>query len=109
MYPDLCTDPANVTLRGNIAAPNGDYYTQFWPMLPGLRDNYLSCGECFELVRTYDNGTNYAPNEAGYAPPIVLEIVDSCPCEANLDWCCECYFFHVFTRIIKLISDHHQK
>jgi hypothetical protein len=95
MYPDMCKDPANSTLRGNFAAPNGDYYTQFWPMLPSLsvgeeQDNYLSCGECFELVRTYDNGSLYAPNEAGYAPPIILEIVDSCPCEANPKWCCEC-------------------
>jgi len=95
MYPDLCADPANATLRGNIAAPNGDYYTQFWPMLASLsvgeeQDNYLSCGECFELVRTYDNGSLFAPNEAGYAPPIILEIVDSCPCEANPKWCCKC-------------------
>lgn len=27
-YPLLCKDPDNVTLRGNFAAPNGDYYTQ---------------------------------------------------------------------------------
>lgn len=27
-YPLLCEDPSNVTLRGNFAAPNGDYYTQ---------------------------------------------------------------------------------
>lgn len=27
-YPLLCQDPSNVTLRGNFAAPNGDYYTQ---------------------------------------------------------------------------------
>jgi hypothetical protein len=27
-YPLLCQDPANVTLRGNFAAPNGDYFTQ---------------------------------------------------------------------------------
>ncbi|QGA21758.1 hypothetical protein EYB26_009469 [Talaromyces marneffei] len=93
MYPDLCTDPANYTLRGNFAAPNGNYYTQFWPMLPSLdtsaeQDNYLSCGECFELVRTHPNGTLYATNDAGYSPPIILEIVDSCPCSANTKWCC---------------------
>jgi len=51
-YPDLCQDPATTTLRGNFAAPDGDYYTQFWPDLPGDNDNYLSCGECFQLVRT---------------------------------------------------------
>ncbi|KUL86394.1 hypothetical protein ZTR_08148 [Talaromyces verruculosus] len=93
MYPDLCTDPANFTLRGNFAAPNGNYYTQFWPMIPSLdtsaqQDNYLSCGECFELVRTYPNGTLYATNDAGYSPPLILEIVDSCPCAANTKWCC---------------------
>lgn len=27
-YPLLCKDPSDVTLRGNFAAPNGDYYTQ---------------------------------------------------------------------------------
>jgi hypothetical protein len=27
-YPLLCKDPAGTTLRGNFAAPNGDYYTQ---------------------------------------------------------------------------------
>lgn len=27
-YPILCKDPTNITLRGNFAAPNGDYYTQ---------------------------------------------------------------------------------
>ena len=27
-YPSLCQDPTNSTLRGNFAAPNGDYYTQ---------------------------------------------------------------------------------
>ena len=94
MYPDLCADPANFTLRGNFAAPNGNYYTQFWPMIPSLdtsaeQDNYLSCGECFELVRTYPNGTLYATNDAGYAPPLILEIVDSCPCAANTKWCCK--------------------
>ncbi|KAJ5832315.1 hypothetical protein N7474_000626 [Penicillium riverlandense] len=91
-YPLLCKDPSNVTLRGNFAAPNGDYYTQFWPSLsaamPGDQDNYLSCGECFELIRTKADGTDYAVGEDGYTDPIYLEIVDSCPCDANSKWCC---------------------
>ena len=87
-YPQLCQDPDNVTLRGNFAAPNGNYYTQFWPSLPGDRDNYLSCGECFELVQTKQDGTEYQPGETGYTAPIVLQIVDSCPCSANSKWCC---------------------
>ncbi len=87
-YPALCTDPANTTLRGNFAAPQGNYYTQFWPSLPGDRDNYLSCGECFELVRTKKDGTDYAPGEVGYTSPVALQIVDSCPCSANSKWCC---------------------
>jgi hypothetical protein len=87
-YPDLCADPAGTTLRGNYAAPQGNYYSQFWPSLPGDRDNYLSCGECFEVIRTRADGTEYAPGEQGYTPPIVLQIVDSCPCAANSKWCC---------------------
>jgi len=88
LYPDLCQDPATTTLRGNFAAPDGDYYTQFWPDLPGDNDNYLSCGECFELVRTNDDGTDYQPGDIGYTPPVVLQVVDSCPCSANSKWCC---------------------
>ncbi len=87
-YPDLCADPANISLRGNFAAPQGNYYTQFWPSLDGDRDNYLSCGECFELVRTQQDGTEYQPGDTGYTPPIVLQVVDSCPCSANSKWCC---------------------
>ncbi len=87
-YPALCTDPAGTTLRGNFAAPPGNYYTQFWPSLAGDRDNYLSCGECFELVRTKKDGTDYQPGESGYTPPVTLQIVDSCPCSANSKWCC---------------------
>jgi hypothetical protein len=87
-YPALCTDPAGTTLRGNFAAPPGNYYTQFWPSLPGDRDNYLSCGECFELARTKKDGTDYQPGESGYTPPVTLQIVDSCPCSANSKWCC---------------------
>lgn len=87
-YPDLCRDPAGTTLRGNTAAPPGNYYSQFWPNLPGDRDNYLSCGECFEVIRTKKDGTDYRPGEAGYAPPIVLTVADSCPCSANSKWCC---------------------
>ena len=87
-YPDLCADPAGVTLRGNYAAPQGNYYTQFWPSLPGDLDNYLACGECYEVVRTRPDGTEYAPGDDGYAPSVVLQIVDSCPCSANSKWCC---------------------
>jgi hypothetical protein len=87
-YPALCTDPSGTTLRGNFAAPQGNYYTQFWPSLPGDRDNYLSCGECYELVRTRKDGTEYQPGEAGFTPPITLQVVDSCPCTANSKWCC---------------------
>jgi hypothetical protein len=93
-------------MRGNFAAPNGDYYTQvsneifqkknqkltllqFWPSLPGDLDNYLSCGECFELIHTYPNGSDYAVGDVGYTPPIILEVVDSCPCDANSKWCCK--------------------
>ena len=87
-HPDLCSDPDATTLRGNFAAPDGDYYTQFWPSLPGDNDNYLSCGECFQLARTKKDGTDYQPGETGYTPPIVLQIIDSCPCSANPKWCC---------------------
>jgi hypothetical protein len=88
IYPDLCADPPTITLRGNFAAPDGDYYTQFWPDLPGDNDNYLSCGECFQLVRTKKDGTDYQQGETGYTPPVDLQIVDSCPCSANSKWCC---------------------
>ncbi len=87
-YPDLCKDPANTTLHGNFAAPQGNYYTQFWSSLPGNNDNYLSCGECFELVRTQKDGTEYKPGDTGYTPPIVIQVFDSCPCAANSKWCC---------------------
>ncbi|KAF2251774.1 hypothetical protein BU26DRAFT_451698 [Trematosphaeria pertusa] len=89
-YPPLCQDPAgNMTLRGNFAAPNGDYYTQFWNSLPGHeRDNYLSCGECFEVIHTKPDGADYAFGESGYTDPIILEITDSCPCWPNPKWCC---------------------
>jgi hypothetical protein len=87
-YPDLCKDPAGTTLRGNWGAPPGDYYTQFWASLPGERDNYLSCGECFEIVRTKKDGTDYAVGETGYTPSITLTVADSCPCAANVKWCC---------------------
>jgi hypothetical protein len=87
-HPDLCSDPEGITLRGNFAAPQGNYYTQFWPSLPGERDNYLSCGECFEVFRTKKDGTDYAEGEEGYTKPVVVQIVDSCPCNANPKWCC---------------------
>lgn len=87
-YPQLCKDPPDTTLRGNFAAPNGNYYSQWWPSLPGDLDNYLSCGECFQLIRTKADGSDYAESDAGYTAPITLEIVDSCPCSANSKWCC---------------------
>ena len=87
-YPDLCTDPSDITLRGNFAAPQGNYYTQFWSSLPGDLDNYLSCGECFELERTQDDGTELHPSSSGYTSPIVMQVADSCPCSANSKWCC---------------------
>ncbi len=87
-YPDLCRDPATTTLRGNFAAPQGNYFTQFWPSLPGDNDNYMSCGECFEVVRTKKDGTDYKPGEDGYTLPVTLQILDSCPCSANSKWCC---------------------
>ena len=86
--PDLCKDPSSVTLRGNFAAPQGNYYTQFWSSLPGDIDNYLSCGECFELVHTQNDGSEYQSSATQYAPPIVLQVADSCPCSANSKWCC---------------------
>jgi hypothetical protein len=88
LYPDLCSDPDATTLRGNFAAPPGHYYTQFWPSLPGDNDNYLSCGECFQLVRTKKDGTDYQTGETGYTAPVTLQVVDSCPCSANSKWCC---------------------
>ena len=87
-YPDLCKDPSTVTLRGNFAAPQGNYYTQFWSSLPGDLDNYLSCGECFELEHTQNDGSEYQSGAGGYTPPIVLQVADSCPCSANSKWCC---------------------
>jgi hypothetical protein len=87
-YPDLCKDPDGITLRGNFAAPQGNYYTQFWPSLDGERDNYLSCGECFEIVRTKQDGTEYQPGDTGYTKPVVVQVTDSCPCSANTKWCC---------------------
>lgn len=87
-YPDLCKDPSSTSLRGNFAAPQGNYYTQFWSSLPGNDDNYLSCGECFELIHTQKDGSEYQPGQTGYTLPIVLQIVDSCPCSANSKWCC---------------------
>jgi len=89
-YPDLCEDPEGVTkmsLRGNFIAPNGNYYTQFWPSLPGDYDNYLSCGECYELEITNEDGSLY-PEGKKRSDNIIAQIVDSCPCSANAKWCC---------------------
>jgi len=85
-YPDLCKDPDNITLRGNFCAPNGNYYTQFWSSLPGDYDNYLSCGECYEVERTLPDGSSYPEGEG--TDHIILQVVDSCPCTANAKWCC---------------------
>ena len=43
-YPLLCQDPSNVTLRGNFAAPNGDYYTQVESQFkfPSIFVNYFT-------------------------------------------------------------------
>ena len=87
-YPTLCEDPVGYTYRGNFAAPQGNYYTQFWGALEGDQDNYLSCGECFEVYKTKEDGSDYKPGEEGYQPPILLSIIDSCPCTANVKWCC---------------------
>ena len=87
-YPSLCEDPAGQTYRGNYAAPQGNYYTQFWGALEGDQDNYLSCGECFEVYKTKEDGSDYKPGEEGYQPPVLLSIIDSCPCTANVKWCC---------------------
>ena len=87
-YPTLCKDPEGYTYRGNYAAPQGNYYTQFWGALEGDQDNYLSCGECFEVYKTKPDGTDYKPGEEGYTQPIILSIIDSCPCTANTKWCC---------------------
>ncbi|MBN2441212.1 MAG: hypothetical protein JXJ04_07690 [Spirochaetales bacterium] len=101
-YPDLCAEPPGNTFRGNWAAPQGNYYTQFWPTLVGDWDNYLSCGECFEVARTKKDGTDYQAGESGYTPPITLVINDSCPCAPNAKWCCgagrnHCYEVEDFT------------
>jgi len=102
-YPDLCADPpGGNTFRANWVAPQGNYYTQFWPTIPGARDNYLSCGECYEIIRTKKDGTEYQPGESGYTAPITAVIADSCPCSANSKWCCgagrnHCYEVADFT------------
>ena len=70
--------------------PPGHYYSQYWESLGGdkEKDNYLSCGECFELTKTKPDGSDYEPGEEGYQLPILLSIIDSCPCSANPNWCC---------------------
>ena len=87
-YPTLCEDPVGRTYRGNYAAPQGNYYSQFWESLGGDKDNYLSCGECFEMYKTKKDGSDYELGEEGYQPPILLSLIDSCPCSANPNWCC---------------------
>ena len=87
-YPSLCQEPEGISYRGNYAAPQGNYYTQFWGALEGDQDNYLSCGECFELYKVKESGSEYKPGEKGYQPPVLLSLIDSCPCTANTKWCC---------------------
>ena len=87
-YPSLCEDPEGHTYRGNFAAPQGNYYTQFWGALEGDQDNYLSCGECFEVYKVKEDGSDYKPGEEGYQAPVILSIIDSCPCTDNVKWCC---------------------
>ena len=53
-------------------APNGNYYTQFWSSLPGERDNYLSCGECFEVIRTRGDGSEYEVGDDGYTYELTI-------------------------------------
>jgi hypothetical protein len=48
-YPLLCQDPSNVTLRGNFAAPNGDYYTQVGRD-PVFASYQLSFSRCYVAV-----------------------------------------------------------
>ena len=88
-YPDLCEDreDSKYSLRGNFIAPNGNYYTQFWSSLPGDYDNYLSCGECYELEITKEDGSLY-PEDERRSDNLIAQIVDSCPCSANAKWCC---------------------
>ena len=87
-FPDLCYEPPNISYRGNYAAPQGNYYTQHRKNLNDDEDNYLSCGECFEVIKTKNDGSDYDENEEGYTKPIILSIIDSCPCSANPKWCC---------------------
>ena len=87
-FPDLCAEPEGISYRGNFAAPQGNYYTQFWGALEGDYDNYLSCGECFEVIRTKNDGTDFQEGEEGYQKPVILSVIDSCPCSANTKWCC---------------------
>lgn len=40
------------------------------------------------MIRTKPDGSLYQVGEAGYTPPAIVTIVDSCPCDANSKWCC---------------------
>ena len=42
-----------------------------------------------EMQITKPDGSLYQVGEAGYTPPAVVTIVDSCPCDANSKWCCK--------------------
>ena len=88
-FPTLCEDPVDteLSLRGNFITPNGNNYIQFWSFLPGVHDNYLSCGECFEIEITKEDGSLY-PKDERRSENIIAQIVDSCPCSSNSKWCC---------------------
>lgn len=51
-YPSLCQDPTstNLTMRGNFAAPNGDYYTQVRALHGRLSESWDSVWICFALL-----------------------------------------------------------
>jgi len=68
-----------ISLRGNFAAPDGDYYTQFWPDLPVTMTTIelrrmLSAG-------SHQEGRHRLPADRNRLHAAVdLQIVDSCPC-----------------------------
>ena len=77
-FPTLCEDPVDteLSLRGNFITSNGNYYIQFWSFFPGVHDNYLSCGECYEIEITKEDGSLY-PKDERRSENIIAQIVDS--------------------------------
>jgi len=74
-FPDCASVPEALktnVMAGMYAAPQGDYYSQV--------DDYLSCGECFEIAC---RDKSCIANQS-----IVVQLADSCPCEPNTKWCC---------------------